>query len=323
MSDRTNVIDALLHGSQWQHWTRTPLAGDASARRYFRLSNQDDTAILMDAPPENGEDTRPFADLANFLTSTGFAAPEILAHDAKVGVLLLSDLGPNDFVQWLEKTPQDERLLYQAATDVLLQLECVTPPDSLKKMTPSVGAEMVGIIGDHYMKSSARDLCAEMERALSAFAAVPDTLALRDYHAENLIWRPDHDGLARVGLLDFQDAFIAPAGYDLASLLRDARRDVGREITTDITDYFATRTKAGPEFHTGLACLGVQRNLRILGVFARLAKVMGKRRYLTFMPRVWGHILHDLENPNLNKLKQAVMDTVPAPTPSYLVSLTE
>jgi aminoglycoside/choline kinase family phosphotransferase len=160
-----------------------------------------------------------------------------------------------------------------------------------------------------------------MENALANFAPDPTTLALRDYHAENLIWRPEHKGARRVGLLDFQDAFVAPAGYDLASLLRDARRDVASSVANETIDYFATRTKAGPEFRTGLACLGVQRNLRILGVFARLATTMGKPRYLAFMPRVWGHILQDIENPNLTNLKQAVMDTVPAPTPSYLKGL--
>lgn len=323
MPDRQSAIDGFLFGTRWQHWVRTPIAADASARRYFRLSKDDQTTILMDAPPSNGEDTRPFTQLAKFLLEAGFAAPDILAHDASSGLLLLSDLGQTDFAQWLTSHPDDEPQLYQAAADVLLKLEATTPPKNLKKMTPMVGAEMVGIIGEHYTTSPTHDLCAEVETALAHFAPDPTILALRDYHAENLIWRPALDGLKRVGLLDFQDAFMAPAGYDLASLLTDARRDVSQSVIDETIAYFAARTTAGPEFRTGLACLGVQRNLRIMGVFARLTVVMGKPHYLSLMPRVWSHILQDLKNPELKNLKQAIMDTIPAPTPSHLKSLQE
>lgn len=323
MSERSAVIDAFLADSEWQNWTRKPLDGDASARRYFRLSHEGRTVILMDAPPANGEDTGPFAEIATLLKQTGFAAPEILAHDTSAGLLLLSDLGETDYAQWLAQHPADERQLYQAATDVLLGLERVAAPENLKALTPRVGAEMLEVIGPHYSKSPTDDLCAEMESALATFAPNPTTLALRDYHAENLIWRPKREGIARVGLLDFQDAIIAPAGYDLASLLRDARRDVGKEVVDGTIAYFAERTKAGRGFHITLACLGVQRNLRILGVFARLAMVMGKRRYLAFMPHVWGHIMQDAQAPELANLRQAIMDTVPEPTQTYLQGLAE
>lgn len=321
MSDRGPAIDAFLDRTEWSDWTRTPLAGDASARRYLRLNNGPRAAILMDAPPENGEDTTPFVEIAQLLTTNSFAAPQILAHDPDKGLLLLSDLGANDYVHWLAKHPSDEVKLYKAAADVLLRLETIPPPAHLGRMTPDVGADMVAIIGTHYSTSDTTDLQQELRITMTDFAPDASTLALRDYHAENLIWRSDKDDLNQVGLLDFQDAFTAPAGYDLASLLRDARRDVSPAVANDIIDYFSAQTKAKENFRTALACLGVQRNLRILGVFARLVRVIGKPRYLQFMPRVWSHIQQDLQDPALATLKQAVMDTVPAPTADYLQRL--
>ncbi len=321
MSDRGSAIDAFLDQTEWSDWTRTALAGDASARRYLRLSKGPNTAILMDAPPANDEDTTPFVEIAQLLTTHGFAAPHILAHDPDKGLVMLSDLGASDYVRWLAKNPGDEATLYKAAADVLLRLETIPPPAHLGRMTPDVGADMVAIVGTHYSKSDTTDLQQELRKAMTNFAPNASTLALRDYHAENLTWRPDRDGLDQVGLLDFQDAFTAPAGYDLASLLRDARRDISTAVAYDIIDYFAARTKAEGNFRASLACLGVQRNLRILGVFARLVRVIGKPRYLQFMPRVWGHILQDLQNPALATLKQAVLDTVPAPTADHLQGL--
>ena len=314
MSDRTSLIDGFLAGSAWQDWTRTPLAGDASARRYHRLTAGGHSVILMDAPPENGEDTVPFMQIAMLLRDAGFAAPDVLLHDTKNGLLLLSDLGTTDYAQWLRQHPSDETALYQSAATVLLKLEEVTPPPHLKRMTPSVGAEMVEIIGTHYSHAPVKDLCTQVQKALEEFAPEPTVLALRDYHAENLIWRTDKTGIDQVGLLDFQDAFVAPPGYDLASLLRDARRDVSPAVISETITYFSARTKAKGPFRTSLACLGVQRNLRILGVFARLVSEFGKPRYSAFMPRVWAHIMEDLQDPALVTLRQAVMDLVPEPT---------
>jgi len=319
MSDRASIINAFLADSTWQDWARVPLSGDASARQYLRLSSGPETAILMNAPPENGEDTRPFVEIATLLLAHGFAAPRVLAHDPENGVLLLSDLGASDFAGWLRQSPAEEAKLYQAAADILLRLEAIAPPPRLGRMTPAIGAQMVEIVGAHYSHASTGDLCTQMQDALAEFAPDPNTLALRDFHAENLIWRAGTT--EPVGLLDFQDAFVAPPGYDLASLLRDARRDVSPGTADHIISYFAERSRAKAPFRTSLACLGVQRNLRILGVFARLATEIGKPRYLDFMPRIWGHIVQDLQDPALDRLKQAVMDTVPAPTPATLARL--
>lgn len=322
MSDRAALIRDFLTDTVWQDWTRMPLAGDASARRYHRLSSNGQSVILMDAPPANGEDTVPFVQIATLLRAAGFAAPDILLHDAKNGLLLLSDLGAVDYVQQLRHTPADEKALYQSATAVLLKLEELTPPPHLKHLTPAVGAQMVEIVGTHYTHTPVTDLCSEVKKSLEAFAPEPTVLALRDYHAENLIWRAEKTGIDQVGLLDFQDAFVAPPGYDLVSLLRDARRDVSPAIVEDMITYFGARTKAKGPLRISLACIGVQRNLRILGVFARLVSTLNKPRYTAFMPRVWAHIMADLQDPALATLRQAVMDHVPEPTATRLAGLT-
>ncbi|KQI73558.1 hypothetical protein AN191_01355 [Loktanella sp. 5RATIMAR09] len=321
MSERAALIDDFLSDTVWQNWSRTPLAGDASARRYYRLTSNGQSTILMDAPPQNGEETGPFVQIALVLRAAGFAAPDVLLHDAKNGLLLLSDLGTVDYAQRLRQAADDETTLYQAATTVLLKLEQLTPPPNLKHLTPAIGAQMVEIVGTHYTHTAIDALCTEVKQSLEEFAPEPTVLALRDYHAENLIWRADKTGIDQVGLLDFQDAFVAPPGYDLVSLLRDARRDVSPAIVEDMITYFGAHTKATTPLRTSLACLAVQRNLRILGVFARLVSTLNKPRYTAFMPRVWAHIMADLQDPELATLRQAVMDLVPEPTASRLAGL--
>lgn len=318
MSDRKAIIAKFLSLSEWVHWKRSPIAGDASARRYERLSYDGSSVILMDAPPENGEATIPFAGIAQYLGANGLAAPSILAHDPDNGIMILSDLGSSDFARWLRSTPQEDTALYLAATDVLAHLQTCTPPSHLTKMTPKVGAQMIGIAAEQYAQTQAPDLLDEMESALNQHAPEADTLALRDFHAENLIWRPHMSGVARVGLLDFQDAFIAPKGYDLASLLRDARRDVEPKLAEDMITHFIKHTGQNDAFRTQLACLGAQRNLRILGVFSRLATQMKKPQYIDLIPRVWINLQLDLAHPALATLRTAVQDTLPEPTHALL-----
>lgn len=295
-----------------------PIAGDASARRYLRLCHEDQSVILMDAPPTQTTQTAAFVRLAQFLKDQGLCPPEILATDQTNGLIVMRDLGPSDYAAWLKSYPTDESILYRSALDVLIKLDKIMPFTGLTLMTPQVGAEMVTISCTHYAKVPAADLQSEMYKALAELVPDPTTLALRDYHAENLIWRADREGLNRVGLLDFQDAFIAPAGYDLASLLRDARRDVAPGLASEMISYFVEKTRAPDSFRSQVACLGVQRNLRILGVFARLSKDIGKTRYLAFLGRVWDHIMQDLQDPALANLRQVVNDTLPPPTPALL-----
>ena len=321
MADRAALINRFVAESTWASWQVTPLAGDASGRRYARLSSNGDSVILMDAPPENGEDTRPFAAIAKWLRSAGLCAPDILAHDPDLGIMVLSDLGTDDFAGWLRRQPHDAAKLYAAAVDVLVHLRGQTAEMPLTRMTPQVAADMVAITGEFYAGADVANLMAEVADHFDAHAPTPDTLALRDYHAENLIWRAGETGLARVGLLDFQDAFLAPAGYDLASLLRDVRRDVDRGLAAQMVDYYIEKSGVGAAFRTQLACLGAQRNLRILGVFARLARTRGKPQYIDMIPRVWDNLMRDLDHPALARLRAATLDCLPAPDADLLQRL--
>jgi aminoglycoside phosphotransferase (APT) family kinase protein len=235
--------------------------------------------------------------------------------------MIISDLGKKDVADWLRVHPNQEKTLYQASVDVLLKLHTITPLPELDRMTAQSGTDMIAVVGEFYCPGDVGDLQREMHTALTEHAPVADTIALRDFHAENLIWRDAHKGLDRVGLLDFQDAIVAPAGYDLVSLLRDARRDVGPNTVEAMIAYFSDKIGAKPEFRTQLACIAIQRNLRILGIFGRLSLKMGKTRYLNLIPRVWDDIQSDLSDPALSQLRQVILDTVPKPTPDLLAGL--
>lgn len=315
MHDRQLELAVFLKGTPWQNWTKNPLPADASARSYQRLTHGTGSVILMDAPSNTGEDVRPFVEIARTLIQYGLAAPRILKVATDLGFLLLEDLGKTDFASTLNHQPNSDTLLYRAATDVLLHLRQQVPP-KLTKMTPEVGGDMVRIVGKYYVQSSAvaDDLAEAVETALANHCSTPNVLALRDYHAENLIWRPDQINHLRVGLLDFQDAFIAPDGYDLASLLRDARRDVSPRCTDQMITHFAAATNQTKEIvETAVATLSVQRNLRILGVFGRLIQTHSKRRYAAMLPRVWEHIMRDAEHPALGKLQAIIQKGIPDP----------
>jgi aminoglycoside/choline kinase family phosphotransferase len=297
MSNRTKQITEFLAKTPWATWTQVNLAGDASSRRYFRLSDGENSAILMDANPKTGETTEAFTDIGQWIRSQSLCAPKVLLHNTKQGFLLLEDLGREDFAMHLAAHPTHATTLYTEATDILIQLDAAQPPKNLTIMTPEVGGEMVG---------------------MTAQCPIADTMALRDYHAENLIWRPGLEGTNRIGLLDYQDAFIAPRGYDLVSLLRDVRRRVDPNLGQAMSAYFIAKTGAEP---SALACLAVQRNLRILGVFSRLARRDQKLRYIAMIPHIWAMIMRDLQHPALQKLQTCVAATLPAPENSAIKDL--
>jgi aminoglycoside/choline kinase family phosphotransferase len=148
-------------------------------------------------------------------------------------------------------------------------------------------------------------------------------MILRDYHAENLLWLPQRSGLARVGLIDFQDAMLAHPAYDLVSLLQDVRRDVPAETEAAMIAHFIHHSGAqDAQFRTAYAVLAVQRNLRILAVFARLVTNMGKPHYAKMIPRTWGHVMRGLSHPALSSIAPLLIETLPEPTSANLQKLT-
>ncbi len=329
MTSRDTLTESFIAASPWAGATRALLAGDASNRRYERLSLNGKTTVLMDAPHEKGEDIRPFIRIARYLTDLGLSAPVILAQDQGNGFLLLEDLGDDLFARVIPREPKLEKPLYAAATDVLIHLHRAAPPEDLPAYDTDVMLDMAALAWRWYLGGAFTD-STEAEQAFRAafrpvledHAADRSVLIQRDYHAENLLWLPQRDGAARVGLLDFQDAMAGHPAYDLVSVLQDARRDVPLPIEEAmITRYVSGTGLDERAFRAAYAVLGVQRNLRILGVFGRLCLVYGKPHYVDMIPRVWGLLLRDLEHPALAPVRDLVIGSLPAPTPEILKGL--
>lgn len=312
----SDPVDAFLAASPAAGWGRRPLAGDASGRRYERLHGPDGrSAILMDARGEPAS-LPPFLRIGAHLRALGLRAPEVLLEGC--GLLLLEDLGPTHMAAWLDAHPGEAPRLYAAALEVLARLQDAPPPADLPALTPTRAAGMIAPLWEHYAPGAdprgAAELAGRLREALEAQAPDPSVLALRDFHAENLVWRPEREGTDRLGLLDFQDALLAPPEYDLASLLRDARRDTDAALRAAMIRRFAELTgREEARVGAATAVLGLQRNLRILGIFARLARERGKPGYLALLPRVWSHVQGDLAHPALRPLAPLVRALVPPP----------
>lgn len=330
---RQDECRRFLAGAGWQDATREPLAGDASARRYERLTHPDrGRAVLMDAPPATGEDTRPFRRIAEHLAGLGLSPPRVFAGDAEGGFLLLEDLGDAVFARLVDSDPTREEPLYLAATEALLVLQAGPMPAGLPSPGPDALAQATDLVLTFYAAGAGlsagpgalADLQQLVRDALQRLPATAPVLALRDFHAENLIWLPDRKGPARVGLLDFQDAFAGHPAYDLVSLLEDARRDVSEPTRAAALAHFAELGGHDPgDLARACAILGAQRNLRILGVFARLAMSRGKVQYTNLIPRVWNHLARDLSHPELADLAAFVRETLPEPTEARLARIRE
>ena len=337
MTERAVAREALLAQAGWSAAVAAPLAGDASSRRYERLSGGPggSPAVLMDAPPGPTNDTRRFTALTDYLRSLGLSAPEILGADHAAGFLLLEDLGDDLFAHVAKRQPSLEPEIYRLAVDLLASLADSDAPHTLPPVygkddasveIPDYDAEFLrfeaGLFTEWWWPAAAgeapsNDLTAEyralMDSACAPVAETRDALVLRDFHAENLLWLPERPGLAAVGLLDYQDARRGHPAYDLVSLLEDARRDVPRELARDLQDAYATTAGFSPAereaFNAAYAILGAQRNLKIVGIFTRLHLRDGKPGYLPLIPRVWAHLMHDLEHPALVDLRNFVRAT--------------
>lgn len=328
MADRDDLARAFLADTGWAGARVLPLAGDASNRRYLRLTMGAETAVLMDAPPAKGENVRPFLHIGGFLNGIGLSAPRVLAADEDRGFLLLEDLGDALFARVIADTPALETELYGAATDLLTALHRNVPPEGLAEYDPALMADMAVLAFDWYAGHTQgftpvdrAAFLVEIEAVLAENASDHRVLIQRDYHAENLLWLPNRHGVARVGLLDFQDAMLGHPAYDLVSLLQDARRDVPPGVETRMIDrYKRTGDYDPPGFDVAYHVLGAQRNLRIIGVFSRLCLRDGKVHYTDLIPRVWGLLQRDLAHPALGPLRRYT-NTLPAPSDDVLNQL--
>jgi N-acetylmuramate 1-kinase len=331
---------------------RTHMQGDASTRSYERLVQGERRAILMNAPRRTdgppvrdglpysaiahlAEDVRPFVALARALRDQGLSAPEILAADLGAGVLILEDLGSEPVAAGDPPAPIEDR--YGTAVDVLAHLHGTKLPEVLPvgdggehRLPPYdldallIEAELLldwyvphrGGTADPRMRV---EFLARWREVLTPILAAPATWVLRDYHSPNLLWLGEREGLARIGLLDFQDALSGPAAYDVVSLAQDARVDVPETMEIALLGrYVKARLAADPEFeHRAFAehyaILGAQRATKILGIFARLDRRDGKPQYLRHLPRIWGYLSRSLGHAGLAPLRDWYQVHVPPP----------
>ena len=274
-----------------------------------------------------GPDARPFAAIAGFLNANGLSAPKIIQADYENGFLLIEDLGDAVFTRII-RNGMEEAPLYEAAVDALAVLHERRAPTHLTALRGgnvplleydelALCAE-VKLLTEWYLpactgRAVSPDLEAEYiglwEETLRFLGSGDDILVLRDYHADNLLWLPDREGVARVGILDFQDGLKGHRAYDLVSLLEDARRDVSPALAERMVAHYASRVMSTSHdfdlesFGLAYALLGLQRNTKILGIFARLWKRDGKPQYPSYMPRVWAHVEHSLAHPAAANLK--------------------
>jgi N-acetylmuramate 1-kinase len=349
-TERMMITRRFLEAAGFGAAERRYVKGEASTRTYERLIGARGAAILMDAPnrPDGppvrdgkpysaiarlAEDVRPFVAMARGLRARGLSAPEIYAADLTEGLLILEDLGSCGILDE-HREPINER--YATALDVLVSLHHQTLPAVLpvapriEHALPSYDVEVflieVELLPDWYAphrgSSLGADARAEFKRlwreALNATADTRPTWVLRDYHSPNLLWLPDRQGMARIGVLDFQDALLGPAAYDVVSLLQDARVDVPESMEMALLgSYIRARRAADPRFDAGqflalYALLGAQRATKVLGIFARLAARDGKPEYLAHLDRVRRYLDRSLAHPQLMSLRQWYQRNLPA-----------
>jgi N-acetylmuramate 1-kinase len=344
--NRIIAIQEFLHSAGLSDTARmTYLQGDASVRRYARLHHDGGArAVLMDWPRQpdgppirNGlpysriahlaEGVRPFVAIGTALAERGFSVPRLLAHNLDAGLLLIEDFGDRVFGAEL-RTGTAQASLWQAGVDALVALRAAPPPSDMplpdgttftlpvyNQQALAIETELLidwywpALYGTPIPLAVRAEYCALWQQVLDRLMTMPRGWTLRDYHSPNLLWLPDRVTPRNVGIIDFQDAQSGPHGYDLVSLLQDARVDVPASLEADLLAHYCTRARAtdkafdAHDLRWSYAALGAQRNAKILGIFARLAHRDGKPQYLAHIPRIWAYLARDLAHGELNELK--------------------
>lgn len=340
--DRLMIADALIEQSGFAEAERLFLQGDASSRSYSRLVLGSRSAIVMNAPrqPDGpplrrglpysqlvhlAEDVKPFVAMDRALLAQGLSAPLIYSADLDAGLLVLEDLGREGVAAGTPPAPVPER--YVAAVEVLAALHARNLPATLN-VAPRVERRLpaydtaamlteIDLMLDWYLPSRGIRLDGVVREefhllwrsALNPAMAEPATWVLRDFHSPNLLWLPGREGLRRIGLIDFQDAVLGPAAYDVASLAQDARVDVPEELELQLLGHYVKlRRAADPTFDVRgfartYALMGAQRASKILGIFTRLNDRDGKPGYLRHLPRIRRYLGRCLGHQDLGSLR--------------------
>jgi hypothetical protein len=353
-ADRIPIVRRFLDSSGYGMAERRRIPGDASARSYERLRLGEQRSLLMNSPrrPDGppvwegkpystiahlAEDIVPFVGMANGLRQRGFSTPQIYEAELADGLLIIEDLGSEPVVAGDPPAPIEDR--YEAAVDALVALHSQELPSAIP-VAPHVIHSLpaydidayqieAGLLLDWYLPrlgtvvtdAVRADYTALWDSALQVALEATPTWVLRDFHSPNLIWLPERLDIARVGLLDFQDAMMGPGAYDVASLLQDARVDVSELMEVALLGHYVRkRSEIDANFEPAdfirlYATLAAQRASKILGIFARLDRRDGKPQYLRHIPRVWGYLQRSLAHPALAMLQNWYILHVPTPKP--------
>jgi len=326
MRDSCSFLRAHGFGDAVQH----PLPGDASHRRYVRLSGGPRPALLMDAPPP--EDVRPFLRIARHLRGADLSAPEIIAAEEDSGFLLLEDFGHDTHAALLD-SGADPLPLYTEAAATLAALHEAPAPTGLPAWESATMARATAAtFADWWWPTTfgappSDAVRAELDAALRAMLdpfAGAGCFVHRDYFPANLM-RLDRDGPRCTGLLDFQDAGLGHPAYDLVSLVEDARRDVRDDVRdAAIAHYFDARpTLDRADFTAAVAACAAQRHLRVAALWTRLARRDDKPGYLIHGPRCWRLLDRALAHPATAPLRAFLDRHVPPGLRRNPASLTE
>ncbi len=303
-------VEAFLADIGWAGARRTALAGDASARRYERLTRDGETAVLMQAPADAS--IKAFIAIGRLLAKLGLSVPDTMAGQAEQGLLLLEDFGDETYTALLDGGAAPEPL-YRLAVETLIHLHrqfdaTVTGEQSLPEFDAAHFLELTTLYCDVCLDDLSDDARAEAagqfedawRRPLELAMSVPRSLLLRDFHAGNLFHLPQRPSIRTCGLIDYQDAGLGPVTYDLVSLLQDARRDIPGDLAEDcVAQYVAAFPNLDADaFGTSLAVMAAQRHVRVIAVFTRLAR-QGKPGYLVHLPRLHRLLRQALAHPAL------------------------
>lgn len=313
--DRADARGAFLDAHGWGDASIKALTGDASSRRYFRMIGGRGPAMLMDAPPDT-ENAGAFIDIADYLRTLGLSTPRIFAADRVQGFAIIEDFGRDTFTHLLD-SGADEQPLYELAVDVLVHLR-LSASGARVNCRPYDRDTLIReavLLADWYLPAISRSptpdavreaYCVAWQEALGMLPAYEPTPVLRDYHVDNLMVLAGRAGVARCGLLDFQDALMGHPAYDLMSLLEDARRDVPHEIVSAMRARYAERWAIHEEkdFSDWYHLLGALRHAKVAGIFVRLSVRDGKPGYLKHLPRVVRLLDSNLAAPALAPVKQ-------------------
>jgi len=312
----------FIRSSGWAGASEVTVSGDWSQRRFFRLERKGRTAILMQSFPDDdpraspGHRLRDFVRISKYLNDLGLSAPNVLAQDLEHGLLLVEDFGSQDFLTLMTQSPHAERDMYLLATSALKYIYRKTEyiPIELPDYFASYIHKGHRRVVDWYMPAILKreNTDAVVDDYLSVWKQIEKNLPQcrrrflhGDFHPGNLMWLPERQGFSQAGFIDFQQAMMGPAPYDLVNLLEDARREVPIELRRECLATFVSGLQAEERdsFLSWYPILATQFHCRVIGQAIRLAIRDKKTRLLSIIPVLRRHIIRDLSHPELKPLQ--------------------